>query len=75
MRLTHERIKKNFHNDKKKTIKFAKIDSGYVSGRPQLIFDGETITTLKQYPYIATYTPVANDRVMVIHGVVMGAIL
>lgn len=75
MGLRPEMFKKNFHNDKKKVVKFAKIDSGYVSGRPQLIFDGETIKTLKQYPYIATYTPVSDDRVMVVHGVVMGAIL
>lgn len=75
MRLTPERFKKNFHNEKKKIVKFAKIDSGYVSGRPQLIFEGEATKTLKQYPYISTYTPIADDRVMVVHGVVMGAIL
>lgn len=75
MRLTPEIFKKNFHNDKKNIVKFAKIESGYTTGRPQLIFDGETIATIKQYPYLATYTPAANDRVMVVHGVVMGAIL
>lgn len=75
MRLTPEIFKKNFHNDKKNIVKFAKIDSSYTAGRPQLIFDGETAATLKQYPYLATYTPIADDRVMVVHGVVMGAIL
>lgn len=65
-----------FKNEEpKKLVQFAAIDSGYVSGRPRLIFDGESVATVKVYPYISTYAPVAGDRVMVINDVVMGAIL
>lgn len=64
-----------FKNDKPESIvKFARIDNTYTTGRPRLIFDGEAVRTVKAYPYLSTYTPIANDRVMVVHGVIMGAI-
>ncbi|WP_262499790.1 hypothetical protein [Planococcus sp. ANT_H30] len=56
-------------------VKLATIAPGYVSGRPQLIFSGETIATLKTYPHMAHYTPSSNDRVMLIKGVVIGKIV
>lgn len=59
----------------KKLVQFAAIESGYVSGRPRLVFDGESVATVKAYPYISTYTPVAGDRVMVINDVIIGAIV
>lgn len=59
----------------KKLVQFATIDIGYIDGRPRLVFDGESVATVKAYPYISTYTPVAGDRVMVLNDVVMGAIL
>lgn len=65
-----------FQNEKPRNeIQFATVDSGYVSGRPRLVFDGESVATVKVYPHLSTYTPVAGDRVMVIHGVIMGAIV
>lgn len=64
-----------FGNGKTEDIaKFAKVSPTYVSGRPSLIFDGETTEGIKKYPYLSSYTPKAGDRVMVIKGVVMGAI-
>jgi len=53
---------------------FAKIDPSYISGRPRLIYDMDISTgsLSKPHPYLASYTPVANDRVMVIGGVVIG---
>ena len=59
----------------KKLVQFATVDSGYTTGRPWLVFDGESVATVKVYPHLSTYTPVAGDRVMVIHGVIMGAIV
>lgn len=60
-------------------VKYAKIDPAYTSGRPKVIFDGETTATIKQYPYIASYTPTANDRIMLIGNgtalVVVGKII
>ena len=55
------------------------IDSGYVSGLPQIVFDGETSASTRQYPYLASYTPAADDRVLVAMvghgGVVVGRIV
>lgn len=40
------------------------IDLNYESGRPKVKFDGETSVSTKQYPYLYSYTPVAEDRVL-----------
>lgn len=56
-------------------IRFATIDSGYTSGRPSVIFDGESVATAKAYPYLSSYTPTAGDRVMLVHGVIVGKII
>ena len=57
------------------SIRFAKVDPNYISGRPSLIFDGESIPTVKEYPYLGSYTPKANDRVMTVKGVIIGGIV
>ncbi|GGD07732.1 hypothetical protein GCM10011389_14070 [Pontibacillus salipaludis] len=54
-------------------VKLAQVDPDYTSGRPRLIFDGETVIS-KQYPYASSYTPSPNDRVLVLKGVVICAI-
>jgi hypothetical protein len=65
-----------FKNPKQeKVIKFARIDPDYVSGRPRLIFDGEESVSGKQYPYLGSYAPAAHDRVMLVKGVIIGAII
>ena len=56
-------------------LQYATIPEGYSAGRPQLVFDGETVKTIKQYPHLASYTPVAGDRVQVLNGVVQGKIV
>ena len=40
------------------------VDSGYSSGRPRVLFDGETTMGQKTYAYLASYTPVASHRVL-----------
>ena len=40
------------------------IDSAYSSGRPRVLFDGETVLGGKTYAYLASYTPVASHRVL-----------
>jgi hypothetical protein len=40
------------------------IDPAYTSGRPRVLFDGETVLGGKTYPYLASYTPVASHRVL-----------
>jgi hypothetical protein len=39
------------------------VDSGYTSGRPRVLFDGETVLGAKTYPYLAAYSPRPSDRV------------
>lgn len=60
-------------------LRFATIDPAHAAGRPRLIFDGETVAGDRQYPYLATYTPAAGDRVLVAlvnnSGVVIGKIV
>jgi hypothetical protein len=57
-------------------IRYGKVDPAYDgSGRPSLVFDGEVTATVKKYPYLSSYTPVANDRVMILKGVIIGKIL
>lgn len=55
------------------------ITSDYVSGRPKVLFDGETIASSRTYPYLSSYTPAANDRVQVAvvgHGfIIQGKII
>lgn len=48
----------------KAPYRLGKIDSAYSSGRPKIVFDGETTASEKQYPYLISYTPAANDRVL-----------
>ena len=65
--------------DQSISFRLGYIDSGYVSGLPQIVFDGETSASTRQYPYLASYTPAADDRVLVAMvghgGVVVGRIV
>lgn len=36
------------------------------TGRPSIIFDGETEPSVKRYTYIDSYTPTEGDRVLLI---------
>lgn len=52
-------------NTKEKPFTLGKIDPAYSgSGRPKVIFDGSTTVSSKTYPYLSSYTPQANDRVI-----------
>jgi hypothetical protein len=57
------------------SLRFGYIDSAYTSGRPKIKFDGQDTAGAKTYPYLASYTPVANDRIMILQNVVIGKIL
>lgn len=62
--------------EKKKPVnRFAFVDPDYVTGLPRLVFDGESLPTIKKYPHLSSYTPVAGDRVQVLHGVIQGKIM
>lgn len=46
------------------SFRIGRISSSYTSGRPTIVFEGETVDSLKQYPHMASYTPVADDWVL-----------
>lgn len=81
MNLTHEEFFEIIIPGKLGTdlLKMGTIPASYVSGRPTVKFDGETAAGTRTYTYLSSYTPVANDRVLVaIVGrgmVVLGKIL
>jgi hypothetical protein len=58
-------------------IKFAKINPNYTTGRPSVIYDIDIVsgTLSKPLPYLASYTPAINDRVMILKGVIIGKIV
>jgi hypothetical protein len=58
-------------------VKLAKVASAYTSGRPSVIYDSDILIgeLSKPLPYLASYTPKANDRVMVVKGVIVGKIV
>lgn len=72
-------IKKAGRGNKKPAFRLGVIPSDYVSGRPQVIFDGETDPSVRTYPYLDSYTPAADDRVLVAMvghgGVVLGKVV
>lgn len=46
-------------------FKFAVVSDLFPNGAAKLTFDGESIASEKKYPYLASYTPMINDRVLV----------
>jgi hypothetical protein len=63
------------NKEPEKVIHFAKVDPNYVSGRPSLVFGSESVATVKKYTYLSSYTPAANDRVILVGGVILGKII
>lgn len=52
--------------ERKPMTKLGTIPVTYTTGKPTVQFDGETSPSAKQYPYLASYTPVAGDRVLLV---------
>jgi hypothetical protein len=52
--------------EKKVEVPFSlgRIDPRYSGGNPKIVFDGETKASQKRYPYLSSYQPVGNDRVL-----------
>jgi len=47
-----------------KNYKLGTIDPNYTEGKPRIIFDGEDTASEKKYPYLGSYAPRKNDRVL-----------
>lgn len=56
-------VEEYLERKKKKEKALGYIDDAYVSGRPQVVLDGEAVPSDKEYPYIDPKTWVAGDRV------------
>lgn len=60
-------------------FRMGSIPSNYVSGRPSIVFDGETTASIRTYPYLSSYTPAPDDRVLIAMvatgGVILGKIV
>lgn len=75
IKIIQEEVKKAIRDRKKVEVKYAKVDPAYASGRPYLIFDGESSLSGKTYPYLSSYSVAADDRVQVVDGVIQGKIV
>lgn len=77
--ITPEQFVQDFANKKMvepDKVRFASIDPSYVSGSPQLLFPGESTVTLKKYKRLESYNaPIAGEKVMVLHDVILGKII
>jgi len=55
-------------------VQFATVDAAYNSGKPKLLFDGETAISTKGYEHLESFAPAGGERVMLINGVIIGKI-
>lgn len=46
--------------------KLGTIDTAHTSGSPKVTFDGESVVSTKTYTRLSSYTPTANDRVLLL---------
>jgi hypothetical protein len=60
-----------------KLVSFATVDPDYLSGSPSVIYDMDISTGSLSKPlkHLESYVPVANDRVLIIKGVIIGKII
>ena len=49
-------------------IRHGTIPAGYTTGMPTVQFDGDTAASGRRYPYVSSYTPTANDRVVLVRS-------
>ena len=65
--------------EKRPAFRLGTIPNDYAAGRPKVIFDGETEPSVRTYPYLDSYTPAADDRVLVAmvghSGAVLGKVI
>lgn len=58
-----------------KDIKYGFIDPAYTTGRPKVIVDGTDLPSEVGFLRLDSYTPVADDRVMIVKDVIVGKIV
>lgn len=55
-----------FTQPKQQKFKLGVIDENYTSGNPKVKLDGETSLSSATYKYLSSYSPQANDRVLLV---------
>lgn len=63
---TFKALIKSFTNEAQ-PFSLGTVASNHTSGRPQIVFDGDSSPSTKRYPYLSSYTPTANDRVLLVN--------
>lgn len=49
-----------------RTPRLGSVDPAYASGSPKVKFDGDTVLSLQGFARLASYTPAAGDRVLLL---------
>lgn len=57
-------IRRVVNENQEKELALGTIPSDYSSGLPKVKFDNEDIASSRVRPYLDSYTPTANDRVL-----------
>lgn len=67
---------KTFKNpEKTNPFQFGKVNPSYTSGAVFVIYDKDIIDgKLTKVSYLSSYTPTANDRVLIAEGVILGKV-
>lgn len=47
-------------------FRIGRVDPDFKSGRPSIVFSGETKASEKQYPYLSSYKPASGDKVLLV---------
>lgn len=63
--LVADALERRQTTNKPRERKLGFIDTDWVSGRPKVLFDGETVVSDKEYPYLSPKDWVADDRVAI----------
>jgi hypothetical protein len=67
MNLDANEFIQTMNSDKQNPVfKLAIVTSLFTDNSAKLKFDGETEPSEKKYPYLSTYSPAANDRVLLV---------
>lgn len=78
-RRNRKSIEQQVQSTGKSNFRLGRVDPDYSGGRPSVIFSGETVKSGKRYPYLSSYKPQANDKILLVSVgnsyVIMGKII
>lgn len=57
-------VEQQVQSTDKNMFRLGRVDPDYTGGRPSVIFSGETIKSGKKYPYLSSYVPKANEKIL-----------